>query len=188
MSQTFFEKRSHAPSSCRTTSTSFRRPSRRPQRNSGRALTIAFSRSEPEEAAFEDSRNVPRRVPTNAAEAKTTPCSVGCRRRPSRSGATRRAAARRRVHRCGAEETPSKSSGLPYPRSPRARAGTRRSGDGCSPSTNTRAPQRVRRTGPQEQAAPPFTFASGAIAMCALGVFAVGAELQVGQLPSWLPF
>ena len=34
----------------------------------------------------------------------------------------------------------------------------------------------------------PFTLASGVIAMCALGVFAVDAELQVGQLPSWLPF
>lgn len=33
-----------------------------------------------------------------------------------------------------------------------------------------------------------FTLASGVIAMCALGVFAVDAQLQVGQLPSWLPF
>ncbi len=33
-----------------------------------------------------------------------------------------------------------------------------------------------------------FTVASGVITMCALGVFAVDAELQVGQLPSWLPF
>ena len=33
-----------------------------------------------------------------------------------------------------------------------------------------------------------FTLGSGVVAMCALGVFAVDAELQVGQLPSWLPF
>lgn len=33
-----------------------------------------------------------------------------------------------------------------------------------------------------------FTLGSGVVAMCALGVFAADAELQVGQLPHWLPF